>query len=97
MANLQKSINSSMTPQKVQNRAKDKIAKLARVSEKWLPFGKCLFLDVLEVGDHQFSTPFDKQSQLGAFWASTFSPKQIDAVKAELYLSRFSSDLSSRK
>ena len=39
-----------------------------------------------------FSTPFDKQTLLGNFWADTFSKKSIDFVKANLYLERFSQD-----
>ena len=39
-----------------------------------------------------FSSPFDKQTKLGEFWANTFSFKNIDLVKAQLYLERFSTD-----
>ena len=76
--------------QKLKNKNRNSLAKLARIAKKWTPFGKTLYLDILEKDGAFFSSPFDKQTQLGQFWAETFSLKSIDLAKAELYLSRFS-------
>ena len=58
-----------------------------------IPFGKALILGTLKYEGIFFSNPFDKQTLLGEFWTETVSHKVMDEKIADVYLSKFSSNL----
>ena len=58
----------------------------------WVPFGKCVYLNVLELKGQQLRDPFSVQNALGKCWAGTFDSRPIDLERANLYLGRFSFD-----
>lgn len=86
---LQAQLNNSPPVSKDRNRAKNSLAKLARISKKWVSFGKVLYLDILEYKGKKLQDPFSIQSALGRYWADTFSEHPIDSVLAEEYLGKF--------
>ena len=68
------------------------LKQLARISKKWLPVSKTLFLDTLDFNSKHVFDSSGNQTALGQYWASTFADRPIDTVRAEKYLSRFSID-----
>ena len=86
MVNINKAIDSSSNPFKIQHRFKITLKTLAHAAKKWLPAGKVLYLDTLVTEHKQVHKPNERLKELGAYWAQTFSYRTNVSSKADKYL-----------